>query len=186
MRPPFETGAPRSGPVGEAGARTTTAAVHVGLVSAALDDVRVVCLAAPGPIPFAAMLLGDLGADVIRVDRVVAPPDLTGLPLADDPRTRGHRSIGLDLKQPSAVEIARQLIDTADVFLEGMRPGAIERLGLGPDVVRDRNPRLVYGRMTGWGQNGPRAAQAGHDINYLAVAGALHPIGSPTGRRRCR
>jgi alpha-methylacyl-CoA racemase len=142
-----------------------------------LNGIRVVHLAALGPIPFAAMLLADLGADVVRIDRSSSPPDLTGLDLQDDPRTRGQRGIGIDLKRPEGTELARRLVDTADVFLEGMRPGAVERLGLGPTELTDRNDRLIYGRMTGWGQSGPRALRAGHDINYLSIAGALHPIG---------
>lgn len=143
----------------------------------ALNGVRIVYLAALGPIPFATMLLADLGADVVRVDRASAPPDLTGLRLEDDPRTRGQRGIGLDLKRPEGIDIARSLIRRADVFLEGMRPGAAERMGLGPDDLRAGHPELIYGRMTGWGQDGPRSGQVGHDINYLSVAGALHPIG---------
>ena len=143
----------------------------------ALTGVRVVHLSALGPIPFAVMLLADLGADVVRIDRASAPPDLTGLNLQDDPRTRGQRGIGIDLKHHEGVELARQLIDQADVFLEGMRPGAAERLGLGPTEMTARNDRLIYGRMTGWGQDGQRAREAGHDINYLSIAGALYPIG---------
>jgi alpha-methylacyl-CoA racemase len=144
---------------------------------AALTGVRVVHLSAMGPIPFATMLLADLGADVIRVDRASAPTDLTGLPLHDDPRTRGQRAIGVDLKQSAGVELVRELVATADVFLEGMRPGAAERLGLGPADLRSSHDRLIYGRMTGWGQQGRLASHVGHDINYLAVAGALHPMG---------
>lgn len=147
------------------------------MTAPALDGIRVVFLAAPGPIPFATMLLSDLGADVVRIDRASAPPGLTGLALEDDPRTRGQRGIGLDLKDPDALAIARRLIEAADVFLEGMRPGAAERMGLGPTDLTSANERLVYARMTGWGQGGPLAGAAGHDINYLSVAGALHPIG---------
>jgi alpha-methylacyl-CoA racemase len=143
----------------------------------ALSGVRVLYLAALGPAPLAAMLLADLGADVIRVDRVQDGPDITGMSLQDDPRTRGQRGIGIDLKQSDGVELARTLADGSDVFIEGMRPGVAERLGLGPAELCGRNDQLIYGRMTGWGQTGPRATDAGHDINYLAVAGALHPIG---------
>jgi alpha-methylacyl-CoA racemase len=143
----------------------------------ALHGVRVVCLEALGPVPFATMLLADLGADVVRVDRPGPAGELTGLDPADDPRSRGHRSIGIDLKQPAGADLARELIDSADVFLEGMRPGVAERLGLGPEQMQARNPRLVYGRMTGWGQHGPLAQRAGHDINYLSMSGALYPIG---------
>jgi len=145
--------------------------------SQALSDVRVVCLSALGPVPFAMMLLGDLGAQVIRVDRPGRTGTLTGLPLEDDPRTRGHRGIGIDLRGSSGRAVLLRLVERADVFLEGMRPGAAEKLGLGPDELLDVNPGLVYGRATGWGQSGPRATQAGHDINYAAVAGGVFPLG---------
>jgi alpha-methylacyl-CoA racemase len=147
------------------------------MTQGALSGIRIVYLTALGPVPFAAMLLADLGADIIRIDRASAPPGLTGLRLEDDPRTRGQRGIGIDLKQPEGIGIALALADTADVFLEGMRPGAAERMGLGPDDLMARNARLIYGRMTGWGQHGRLSGQVGHDINYLSVAGALHPIG---------
>jgi alpha-methylacyl-CoA racemase len=148
-----------------------------GAASAALSGVRVVYLSALGPIPFATMLLADLGADVIRIDRATGPIDVTGLDLADDSRTRGQRAIGLDLKSDDGVALARKLTSRSDVFVEGMRPGVAERMGLGPEPLRASNPRLVYARMTGWGQSGPLANTVGHDINYLAVAGGLHPIG---------
>ena len=143
----------------------------------ALGDVRVVCLSSLGPVPFAAMLLGDLGAQVIRVDRPGRAGSLTGLPLEDDPRSRGHRGIGIDLRRPAGRAVLLRLVAEADVFLEGMRPGVTEKLGIGPDDLLDVNPGLVYGRATGWGQSGPRAAQAGHDINYAAVAGGVFPLG---------
>jgi len=143
----------------------------------ALSDVRVVCLSALGPVPFALMLLGDLGAQVTRVDRPGRTGTLTGLPLEDDPRTRGHRGIGIDLRSPEGRAVLLRLVAEADVFLEGMRPGAAEKLGIGPDDLLDVNPGLVYGRATGWGQSGPRATEAGHDINYAAVAGAVFPLG---------
>jgi alpha-methylacyl-CoA racemase len=143
----------------------------------ALGDVRVVCLSALGPVPFALMLLGDLGAQVIRVDRPGRTGTLTGLPLEDDPRTRGHRGIGIDLRGSAGRAVLLRLVERADVFLEGMRPGAAEKLGIGPDDLLDVNPALVYGRATGWGQSGPRATQAGHDINYAAVAGGVFPLG---------
>ncbi len=143
----------------------------------ALGDVRVVCLSSLGPVPFAAMLLGDLGAQVIRVDRPGRAGSLTGLPLADDPRTRGHRGIGIDLRSPPGRAVLMRLVEGADVFLEGMRPGAAEKLGIGPEELLDASPGLVYGRATGWGQSGPRAAQAGHDINYAAIAGGVFPLG---------
>lgn len=145
--------------------------------SQALGDVRVVCLSSLGPVPFAAMLLGDLGAGVIRVDRPGRAGSLTGLPLEDDPRTRGHRGIGIDLRSPAGRAVLLRLVADADIFLEGMRPGVAEKLGIGPDDLLDVNPGLVYGRATGWGQSGPRAAQAGHDINYAAVAGGVFPLG---------
>jgi alpha-methylacyl-CoA racemase len=139
-----------------------------------LAGVRVVELAGIGPGPFCAMLLADLGAEVLRVDRPAAsagpwPPLLT----------RGRRSVAVDLKHPEGPKVVLRLADAADVLLEGFRPGVAERLGIGPDACLARNPRLVYGRMTGWGQDGPLRASAGHDINYLALAGALHPLGRP-------
>jgi alpha-methylacyl-CoA racemase len=143
----------------------------------ALGDVSVVCLSGLGPVPFAAMLLGDLGAQVIRVDRPGRARSLTGLPLEDDPRTRGHRGVGIDLRSSSGRAVLLRLVGRADVFLEGMRPGAAEKLGIGPDELLAVNPGLVYGRATGWGQSGPRAAQAGHDINYAAIAGGVFPLG---------
>jgi alpha-methylacyl-CoA racemase len=142
-----------------------------------LSGTRVLELAGIGPGPFCAMMLADMGADVLRVDRP-EPVDL-GLPLEPkfDIMGRGRRSIALDLKDARAIEIALALVEKADVLIEGFRPGVTERLGLGPDVCLKRNPRLVYGRVTGWGQDGPLAQAAGHDINYIAVAGALHAIG---------
>jgi alpha-methylacyl-CoA racemase len=143
-------------------------------------------LPAIGPLPFAAMLLGDLGADVIRLDRL----DDVGADPADplqrayaglDPTGRNRRRIAVDLKSPPGVQVALRLADSCDVLLEGFRPGVAERLGLGPDVCAARNPALVYGRMTGWGQDGPLARQAGHDINYIALAGALDSIGHDGG-----
>ncbi|HEY3882418.1 MAG TPA: CaiB/BaiF CoA-transferase family protein [Trebonia sp.] len=143
----------------------------------ALGDTSVVCLAAMGPVPFAAMLLGDLGARVTRVDRPGRPGSVTGLRLEDDPRTRGHQGIGIDLRTGPGRAVLLRLVEGADVFLEGMRPGAAEKLGIGPDELLEVNPKLVYGRATGWGQSGPRADQAGHDINYAALAGAVFPLG---------
>ncbi len=145
-----------------------------------LAGVRVVEIAGIGPGPHAATLLADLGADVIRVER----PGGAGSPgdRSTDLLTRGRPSVALDLKRPEAVEAVLALVETADVLLEGMRPGATERLGLGPDACLARNPRLVYGRMTGWGQDGPLAATAGHDMNYISIAGALHGLGQEPGR----
>jgi alpha-methylacyl-CoA racemase len=137
----------------------------------------VVCLSSLGPVPFAVMLLGDLGARVTRVDRPGRTGSLTGLPLEDDPRTRGHRGIGIDLRSSSGRAVLLRLAEHADVFLEGMRPGAAEKLGIGPEELLGVNPGLVYGRATGWGQAGPRAVQAGHDINYAGVAGGVFPLG---------
>jgi alpha-methylacyl-CoA racemase len=142
-----------------------------------LAGIKIVELVGIGPGPFACMLLADLGADVIRVDRAqnVAGGDPESPPL--DLLARGRRSIGVDLKSPAGVETVLKLVDQADVLIEGFRPGVMERLGLGPDVCAKRNPKLVYGRMTGWGQEGPLASAAGHDINYISLTGALHTIG---------
>jgi alpha-methylacyl-CoA racemase len=142
-----------------------------------LAGLRVLEFAGIGPGPFCAMLLADLGADVLRIDRADAVrgtrPERPPLDLL----ARGRRSVGLDLKRPEGVECALKLVERADVLLEGFRPGVMERLGLGPDVCLQRNEGLVYGRMTGFGQEGPLAQSAGHDINYIALAGALEPIG---------
>ncbi|RYU10134.1 CaiB/BaiF CoA transferase family protein [Nocardioides iriomotensis] len=145
-----------------------------------LAGVRVVELAGIGPGPHAAMLLADLGADVIRIER---PGGATSAgPRESDLLTRGRPSVALDLKHPDAVVTVLTLVERADVFLEGMRPGAAERAGLGPDELLARNPRLVYGRMTGWGQDGPWASVAGHDLNYIGVAGVLHGLGQSADR----
>ena len=138
-----------------------------------LTSVRIVEFAGIGPAPFCASLLGDMGADVIRIDRAEAAGTAPGLLM------RGRRSITLDLKDPAAVEVALCLIEKADGLIEGFRPGVMERLGLGPEVALARNPKLAYGRMTGWGQTGPLAKVAGHDINYIALSGALAAIGTP-------
>jgi alpha-methylacyl-CoA racemase len=145
-----------------------------------LDGVRVVELAGIGPGPFAAMMLGDLGADVIRVDRVTRTgsiPDAFAVLSA-----RNRRSIAVDLKQSAGRDVVLRLVEDADVLVEGFRPGVAERLGLGPEECRSRNPRLVYGRMTGWGQTGPKAEEAGHDIDYIALTGALGAIGRAAER----
>ena len=138
-----------------------------------LAGLRVVELAGIGPVPFAAMVLADLGADVLRVDRVGAPNAVARM----DVLNRGRRSIAVDLKQREGAEVVLRAAATADALVEGYRPGVAERMGIGPEPCLDRNPRLVYGRMTGWGQDGPYAAEAGHDITYAAVAGALAHIG---------
>lgn len=140
-----------------------------------LTDVRIVEMAGLGPVPFAAMWFADMGADVVRVDRKTGGTELVGVEPAFI--RRGRRSIELDLKHPSGAEVASNLIASADAIVEGFRPGVMERLGLGPERCREHNPNLVYGRMTGWGQTGPLASTAGHDIDYLALSGMLHAIG---------
>ena len=142
-----------------------------------LSGVKIVELAGIGPGPFAGMLLSDMGADIVRVDRAQqVNPASFGKPNLE-PLYRGRRSIGVDLKNPEGVELVLRLVEQADALFEGFRPGVTERLGLGPDVCLARNPKLVYGRMTGWGQDGPMAQAAGHDINYIALAGALAHFG---------
>ena len=145
-----------------------------------LAGVKIVEFAGIGPGPFCGMLLSDMGADVIRIDRPGdgrpgRPADVTG---------RGRRSIGLNLKDPADIEVALKLLEKADALIEGYRPGVMERNGLGPDVVLARNPKLVYGRMTGWGQSGALSHSAGHDLNYIAITGALHAMGDGEGRPR--
>lgn len=136
-----------------------------------LQGIRIIELAGIGPGPFCGMMLADHGAEVIRIDRV------GGMILPFDPLTRSRRSIAVDMKSAEGVEIVRKLAKDADGLVEGFRPGVTERLGLGPDVLLKDNPKLVYGRMTGWGQTGPYADYAGHDINYIALSGSLHTIG---------
>jgi alpha-methylacyl-CoA racemase len=131
-------------------------------------------------VPFLGMLLADLGADVVRIDRLPGAAGLGDL-MAASPMGRGRRSIALDLRKPGGAEAALRIAENCDALIEGFRPGVAERLGIGPDVVLARNPKLVYGRMTGWGQDGPLAATAGHDITYLAVTGLLHGIGPAEG-----
>ena len=140
-----------------------------------LEGIRVLDFSRLAPGPYGAMILADMGADVIRVDRAPLGSDMGGA--FGDTLGRGKRSIGLDLKNPKGVEVAMKIVDTVDVVVEGFRPGVMERLGLGPDEVLARNPRIVYARITGWGQKGPLALEAGHDINYIAVSGVLHAIG---------
>ncbi|MFH8735177.1 CaiB/BaiF CoA transferase family protein [Streptomyces sp. NPDC017964] len=146
-------------------------------MSGPLAGVKVVELGGIGPGPFCAMVLGDLGADVVRVDR----PAEAGSDAARPVMHRNRRSVTADLKNPEGVEVVRALADGADILIEGFRPGVTERLGLGPDELLARNPRLVYGRMTGWGQDGPMAQEPGHDIDYIALSGALHTIGPADG-----
>ena len=142
-----------------------------------LAGVRIVELQGIGPGPFCGMMLSDMGAEVIRIDRAgnVAAQNPASAPI--DVLARGRSSIGIDLKNPGGVEVVMKIIETADGLIEGFRPGVMERLGLGPEECLERNPKLVYGRMTGWGQEGPYSMAAGHDINYIALAGALEPIG---------
>jgi alpha-methylacyl-CoA racemase len=142
-----------------------------------LSGIKILEMAGIGPAPFCAMLLSDLGAEVLRIDRV----EPSGLGIAREARfdllNRGRRSVALDLKKPEAIAALLQLIERADALIEGFRPGVMERLGLGPEECCKRSRKLVYGRMTGWGQEGPLSQTAGHDINYIALTGALHAIG---------
>jgi alpha-methylacyl-CoA racemase len=151
-------------------------------MSGPLHGTRVVEMGGIGPTPFCAMVLSDMGAEVLRVDRAAEttpreqyewPPDYL--------LNRGRRSVGVDLKQPEGSEVVRRLAAQADILIEGFRPGVAERLGIGPDDCRPLNPRLVYGRMTGWGQTGPMSGYAGHDMNYIALTGALHSVGPAAG-----
>jgi alpha-methylacyl-CoA racemase len=146
-----------------------------------LAGLKVVEFAGIGPGPFAAMLFADMGAEVVRVERRgISRRPLSLLNAGPfDVLNRGRRAVAIDLKRPAGVQAALRLVEQADALIEGFRPGVMERLGLGPEVCLARNPRLVYGRMTGWGQNGPLAPAAGHDINYIALSGALHAIGTP-------
>jgi len=146
-----------------------------------LTGYRILEIAGIGPGPFAAMLLADMGAEVIRVDRAQSVRGPAPDKPAGDLMLRGRRNIALDLKNPDGVETLLQLVEKADAIIEGFRPGVMERLGVGPDVCLARNPRLVFGRMTGWGQDGPLAQAAGHDINYIALSGALATIGRKEG-----
>jgi alpha-methylacyl-CoA racemase len=150
-------------------------------MSGPLTGVKVVEFAGIGPGPFACMMLADMGAEVIRVDRAMN----VGKEGSVDPKynnlLRGRKNVAIDLKNPEGVELALQLCDKADILIEGFRPGVMERLGLGPDVVHARNKKIVFGRMTGWGQDGPISHTAGHDINYISLSGALHSIGPIDG-----
>ncbi|HUN57309.1 MAG TPA: CaiB/BaiF CoA-transferase family protein [Candidatus Binataceae bacterium] len=142
-----------------------------------LSGYRIVEMAGIGPAPMCAMLLGDMGADVIRVDRTADAGLGISMRTKYNLLNRSRRSVAVDLKRKEGAEVVLKLIEKADAIIEGFRPGVMERLGLGPDVALARNPRLVYGRMTGWGQDGPLSHAAGHDINYIALSGALHSIG---------
>lgn len=143
-----------------------------------LQGMRVIEMVGLGPGPFCSMMLADMGAQVIRIDR----PGRRGTTDARyDVMARGRRSLVLDLKKPGGVEAVLELLERADVLIEGFRPGVMEKMGLGPDVCLPRRPSLVYGRMTGWGQDGPLASAAGHDLNYIALSGALHAMGRADG-----
>ena len=145
-----------------------------------LAGIRVVEMVGLGPCPFAAMMLADMGAEVIRIDRKASPGAANPFPMLGtkyDVMARGRRSLALDLKHSAGRDTLLRLIDKADIVLEGFRPGVMERLGLGPEVCHARNPALVYGRVTGWGQHGPLSQAAGHDINYVALTGMLHAMG---------
>ena len=143
-----------------------------------LSGVRIIELAGIGPGPFCGMMLSDMGAEVIRIDR----PAKSSVRRTIDVLARGRKSIAVDLKTKAGVETVLRLCESADALFEGFRPGVTERLGLGPELCMARNPKLVYGRMTGWGQEGPMAQAAGHDINYISLAGALHAIGNKGGK----
>lgn len=149
--------------------------------SGPLAGVRIVEFAGIGPAPMAGMLLSDMGAEIVRIDR----PEPSGLgfqkPVQADTISRGRRSVAVDLKHPDGTAVALDLVSGADALIEGFRPGTMERLGLGPELCLGRNPRLVYGRVTGWGQDGPLAKAAGHDLNYIALSGALAAIGRAGG-----
>jgi alpha-methylacyl-CoA racemase len=150
-------------------------------VSGPLSGIRVVEMSALGPAPYGVMLLADLGADVVRVDRAADGEVKVGFEATMVGLSRGRRSIAVDLKTDAGRDVVRRLVASADVLVEGWRPGVAERLGLGPDDLREVNPRLVYARTTGWGQDGPLAPTAGHDIGYAAIAGTLHTVGRADG-----
>ena len=152
---------------------------ELGQGTGPLRGVRVVEVAGIGPGPHACMLLADLGADVVRIDRPGGGMFASG---RADVLNRGRPSVALDLKRPEAIQAVLDLVERADVLVEGMRPGAMERLGLGPDACHARNERLVIGRMTGWGQDGPWSQAAGHDMNYIGITGALHGLGQDRDR----
>ena len=138
-----------------------------------LKGIKIIEMAGIGPGPFCGMVLADLGAEVIRIDRASA----AGTGSREEPANRGKKSIAVDLKSEKGVEIVLKLVENSDAIFEGFRPGVMERLGLGPEICQARNEKIVYGRMTGWGQTGPLANAAGHDINYIALSGALAAIG---------
>lgn len=147
-----------------------------------LSGLKVIEMAGLGPVPFAGLMLAEMGADVLRVERKRAGRAFLSLPPEFDIDRHGRATLVLDLKQPEAVELLLKLTEATDVLLEGFRPGVMERLGIGPEETMRRNPSLVYGRMTGFGQDGPLASMAGHDLTYLAYSGVLHAIGPRGGR----
>lgn len=142
-----------------------------------LEGIRIIEIAGIGPGPFCGMMLADNGAEVLRIDRAAGEGGGLAFPPQTEILNRGRRSVAVDLKHPNGIATVLRLIEHADGLIEGFRPGVMERLGLGPEICLERSPRLVYGRMTGWGQEGPLARAAGHDINYIALSGALHAIG---------
>jgi alpha-methylacyl-CoA racemase len=146
-----------------------------------LHGIKVVEFAGLGPVPFCGMVFSDLGAEVVQINRETSTTDSNLFAANKNIPNRGRQLIALDIRSAEGRENALRLVDQADVLIEGFRPGVMERLGLGPEVCHARNPRLIYGRMTGWGQNGTLAQTAGHDINYLAISGALHAIGRAEG-----
>lgn len=146
-----------------------------------LAGIRVIEFPAIGPVPLLGMLLSDLGAEMVRIDKLPGARSGLGGAMASGPLGRARRSLGLDLRRPGAAEVVLRLAARSDALIEGFRPGVAERLGVGPTELLSRNPALVYGRMTGWGQDGPLATPAGHDIAYLAISGLLHGIGPAHG-----
>lgn len=146
-----------------------------------LNGLRIIEMAGIGPAPFCGMLLADMGAEVVRIDRLASSGLGVEFPPRFDLLNRNKRSLAIDLKDKDGVAAVRSMIDRADAVIEGFRPGVMEKLGLGPETFTDSNPRLVFGRMTGWGQDGPLAKSAGHDINYIAITGALNAVGTGDG-----
>lgn len=144
-----------------------------------LTGLRIIEVAGLGAGPYCGMMLADMGAEVVRIERMPLPPARAALP---DPLLRSRRTVGIDLREPAGVAALLKLVDGADALFEAFRPGVAERLGFGPETCLARNPKLVYGRMTGWGQQGPLAPAAGHDLNYIALSGALHSIGTQGGK----
>jgi alpha-methylacyl-CoA racemase len=157
-------------------------ATQSGAKSGPLAGFRIIEMAGIGPVPLAGLILSEMGARVLRIERIAKAPPFLSLPPEYDLDRHGRSIVSLDLKRPEAIELVLQLIGNADGLIEGYRPGVMERLGLGPDQALARNPALVYGRMTGFGQDGPLASRAGHDLTYLALSGVLHAIGPKGGK----